>query len=571
MGTTTTFRCAGETHPGLLRTNNEDRFHLDVERGIFLVIDGIGGQAAGEQAAEIALDRMRARLERQTGSLSDRIREAITVANNEIFRLAQTRDTWKGMACVLTVAIVEDGQATVGHVGDTRLYELRRGQIRKVTHDHSPVGVREDSGRLNELEAMQHPRRNEVYRDVGSEEHHPHDDDFIELAQVPFESDSALLLCSDGLSDLLTSAQILRIAQQYAGDPWAVVQRLIAAANDAGGKDNITVLFVEGEQFAATSSSGKTNSRRNGKLREEEEAEGHFTMRLFKALGSRWAFFFYGALLGGVLWSALHSGLWQRGDLPGNEPIGRRLVKTLVVGASTQFDFTSIGDALQEAQAGDTIEVSPGQYVESIDLKEGVSLISQKSREAVILVAPQAGESGVAVVANNLRSGRFAGFKIQGNDRNPLAIGLRLTDSNIEVEDLEISGTRIAAVEVKASAVTLRANYIHDNSGSAVLVGALATPRLAHNVIVNNGKQRGDRKAGLEVLGGARPTLVGNVIADNGVYGIRGWSADGETLRRNFFRVDSRDRAGPPQRTGNAAADTVSRDRASGQTRPDTP
>src|SRR4029453_14267873 len=138
MGITTTFRCAGETHPGLLRTNNEDRFHLDVERGIFLLIDGIGGQAAGEKAAEIALDRMRARLERQTGSLGDRIREAITVAKNEIFPLAQKRETGEGMGLVLTVAVVEDGQVTIGHVGDTRLYEVRGGQIRKVTHDHSP-------------------------------------------------------------------------------------------------------------------------------------------------------------------------------------------------------------------------------------------------------------------------------------------------------------------------------------------------------------------------------------------------------------------------------------------------
>ena len=258
-------------------------------------------------------------------------------------------------------------------------------------------------------------------------------------------------------------------------------------------------------------------------------------------------------------------------DSPGTEPIVRHSVKTLVVGPGTQFDFTSIGDALQEAQAGDTIEVSPGQYVESVYLKEGVSLVSQKSREAIILVAPQAGESGVAVVAKNLRSGRFAGFKIQGNGRNPLAIGLRLTDSNMEVEDLEISGTRIAAVEVKASAVTLRANYIHDNPGSAVLVGDLATPYLAHNVIVNNGKQTGDRKAGLEVLGGARPTLVGNVIADNGVFGIRGWNADSETLQRNFFRVDSRDRVRTAQRAGDAATETVNRDRASGQTRRDTP
>jgi hypothetical protein len=185
--------------------------------------------------------------------------------------------------------------------------------------------------------------------------------------------------------------------------------------------------------------------------------------------------------------------------------------------------------------------VSPGQYAESVVLKEGVNLLSQKSREAVILPTSQVAEGGVAVVAENLKSGRFAGFKIQGDGSTALAVGLRLTGSTLEIEDLEISGTRTAAVEMKASSATLRANYIHDNQRSAILVSALATPHLAHNVIVNNGKETGDPKAGLEVLEGARPTLVGNVIADNGVYGIRGWTADGETLRRNFFRIDGRD------------------------------
>jgi serine/threonine protein phosphatase PrpC len=568
MGITTTFRCAGETHPGLRRTNNEDRFHLDVERGIFLVIDGIGGQAAGERAAEIALDSIRARLKRQTGSLGDRIREAITVANNEIFRLAQTRDNWKGMACVLTVAVVEDGQVTVGHVGDTRLYELRGGQIRKITHDHSPVGDREDSGRLNELEAMQHPRRNEVYRDVGSEEHHPDDDNFVELVQLPFESDSALLLCSDGLSDLLTSAQILRIAQEYAGDPWAVVQQLIAAANDAGGKDNVTVLFVEGESFAPAGSRAKRETKK-GRLGERQETQQRFAAR-FPGFGGRWAFFLYGVLLGVVLWNALQPRLWQGPDSP---EIGSALghsAKTLAVGPGTQFDFSNISEALQQAQAGDTIEVSPGQYGESLILKEGVNLISQGYREAVILSAGQASDAGVAVVAENLKSGRFAGFKIQGDGKTALAIGLRLTGSSLEIEDLEISGTRVAAVEVKGSAATLRANYIHDNLGSAVLVSALATPHLAHNVIVNNGKQTGDPKAGLEVLEGARPTLVGNVIADNGVYGIRGWNADSETLRRNFFRVGGIERARAPQGAEDGSAETGTPSRTSGQTRRDT-
>jgi serine/threonine protein phosphatase PrpC len=146
----------------MVRQNNEDRWHIDPERGIFLVVDGIGGQAAGEKAADIAINLVRARLERQTGTAEDRIREGITVANNEIVRLAATNPDWHGMACVLTVAVIENGGAIVGHVGDSRLYKIRGRDIRKITHDHSPVGEREDGGEISEAEAMRHPRRNEV-------------------------------------------------------------------------------------------------------------------------------------------------------------------------------------------------------------------------------------------------------------------------------------------------------------------------------------------------------------------------------------------------------------------------
>ena len=181
----TKVRCAGASDPGRVRSNNEDAFHIDPERGIFLVVDGIGGQAAGEKAAEIAVERVRARLERQTGTTEQRIREAITMANNEILRAARGNPEWEGMACVLTVAVLENGSAVVGHVGDSRLYQIRRGEIRKITHDHSPVGEREDSRELTEADAMRHPRRNEVFRDVGSEEHAPDDADFIELQRFP--------------------------------------------------------------------------------------------------------------------------------------------------------------------------------------------------------------------------------------------------------------------------------------------------------------------------------------------------------------------------------------------------
>ena len=122
------------------------------------------------------------------------------------------------MACVLTLALVEGEQVTIGHVGDSRLYLIGAGAIRKVTSDHSPVGEIEDAGELSEEEAMAHPRRNEVFRDVGSCPRSADEAEFIEVPQCELPDDAAMLLCSDGLSDHLTSRRIREIAERYAGD-----------------------------------------------------------------------------------------------------------------------------------------------------------------------------------------------------------------------------------------------------------------------------------------------------------------------------------------------------------------
>ena len=96
MQTITTLAAAGDTDPGLKREVNEDRFHIDAARGLFVLVDGVGGQAAGGKAADVALTMLRARLERETGPTTDRIREAITIANNEILRVASSRPEWTG-------------------------------------------------------------------------------------------------------------------------------------------------------------------------------------------------------------------------------------------------------------------------------------------------------------------------------------------------------------------------------------------------------------------------------------------------------------------------------------------
>ena len=237
-------RAAGASDPGRLRSGNEDRLHVDAERGIFVVVDGVGGHAAGEVAAAIAVDIIVQRLERPLWSPEQRVREAIALANNEILTQAQASPERAGMTCVLTLALLTERGVTIGHVGDTRLYRLSGAGIAKLTHDHSPIGEREDAGELTELDAMRHPRRNEVFRDVGSAFHQPEDPGFIEVLDTGFSEESALLLCSDGLSDMLPSSTIQRIVHEHAGEPPMVVEALIRAANEAGGKDNVTAVLL---------------------------------------------------------------------------------------------------------------------------------------------------------------------------------------------------------------------------------------------------------------------------------------------------------------------------------------
>ncbi len=216
---TTVFQAGAATDTGLLRSCNEDRYWMDAERGVFLVVDGVGGQAAGERAAQTAVDAVRESLAGAgTASAEERVREAIAGANNRICGLGEEHPELRGMACVLTLALLEEEQITIGHVGDSRLYLVWKGNIRKLTSDHSPVGESEDAGELSEEEAMQHPRRNEVFRDVGSRRRSPGDEGFIEIRTCRFHPDAAILLCSDGLTDLLTASEVREIVGRYNGD-----------------------------------------------------------------------------------------------------------------------------------------------------------------------------------------------------------------------------------------------------------------------------------------------------------------------------------------------------------------
>ena len=298
--------CGAASDTGLVRDHNEDRYWIDPAHGAFLVVDGVGGQAAGERAAEIAVAQSAGnscdcRSAGGAGAAACRpiasraAAEAIAAANNRIYAESQQDPKLAGMACVLTLALVEGAHVTIGHVGDSRLYLIGAGAIRKVTSDHSPVGEIEDAGELSEEEAMSHPRRNEVFRDVGSCPHSADEEDFIEITECEFPDDAAMLLCSDGLSDHLTSRRIREIVERYTGDAEQTARNLVDAANQAGGRDNITAVFVAGPAFRGR---GAATRPRLGITRIRPRR---------RVWSGRVAFLSYGLLLGMLLWAVLRN------------------------------------------------------------------------------------------------------------------------------------------------------------------------------------------------------------------------------------------------------------------------
>jgi PPM family protein phosphatase len=542
METVSVLKAAGDSDPGLQREVNEDRFHIDLARRLFMVIDGVGGQAAGGKAADTAVSMLRSRLETGTGPASVRLREAIAVANNEIHRIAGLRTEWNGMACVLTVVMVDDTRATVGHVGDTRLYKLRHDRIEKITRDHSPVGEREDAHELSELEAMRHPRRNEVYRDVGSERHEASDPDFVDAKEIPFEPDAALLLCSDGLSDLVDAASINQIVLRWAGQPHQVVKALIDAANEAGGKDNVTVVYVEGEQFAPAGSGASPAeiTRRLSTAPSEDlsrmAAEGASGAPQRHGTGRRQAVRL--ALLGLLTVVIVLALARSRPAAPLPEspdpPTAASDAGRIVV-QPTQ----SIGQALQTAGPGTTIVVEPGEYRETLTLKSYVRLVSRVRHGAVIRLPGTAAEADAAVVARDVTDAALEGFRVIGDAATPLGTGIAVTNSELSLSGIEITGAARAAIDLDGtSRASLIGSDIHDNPGMAFAIRAGANATISHNVFIRNGSAGGPQKA--LIVEDSTPTFVANVFVGISPDVFAGSSDARATLVRDNWFVDAR-------------------------------
>jgi serine/threonine protein phosphatase PrpC len=501
------------TDTGLRRTNNEDRAWTDPEHGIYAVIDGVGGHAAGEEAADCAVEVLRERLSRQTGTPEERLREAIALANNEIFERARSRPEWAGMACVLTVALVEDDVVTVGHVGDSRLYLLRPGEIVKKTHDHSPVGEREDRGELTEEDAMRHSRRNEIYRDVGSGERGPDDPGFIDIITFPMPADGALLLCSDGLTDQIPSAEIRAGVERYAPDFKAAVRSLVDAANAAGGKDNVTVILVTGPEYASAFARAENATLRRTDIYVRDHTET------------------------------------VRSDSTPLLPIALALITGLALGAGATFTWFSffstspriimvgasgINAALNQAHPGDTVVIPDGKYRENVQLREGVALRALHPGAVNLSSA----DGRPAVLARGIDSGSAEGLRIEGDAGSPLSVGVALEDASPSIVNCKITGANTGIVIHGVSSALISSDEIRNNPGTGIEIAGPATPKLDGNIIAANGAGKpGPARPGIEVREPARPVLKNNAIVDNaaGAIWVHGSGWQPADYEENFF------------------------------------
>ena len=240
--TTLYLQSFGITDPGLRRSSNEDAFHADSSTGCFAVADGVGGAAAGEVASSTFIQAVSQRTSRRR-IVSEQdavgvIKDIFFTANTKIYEQGVGHPDYRGMACTAELMIVLEHIFVLGHVGDSRSYRYRNHELVCLTVDHSFVQQQIDLGTMSEAEARTHRLRNVVVRAVGNEERID-----VDIVRGKVRKGDLFLICSDGLTDMLPESEI---AEWIGGD--APVEEkalsLVARANQAGGRDNITVVLV---------------------------------------------------------------------------------------------------------------------------------------------------------------------------------------------------------------------------------------------------------------------------------------------------------------------------------------
>jgi protein phosphatase len=250
------FTWAVASDPGLRRTSNEDSYRVRPDIGLFIVADGMGGHVAGEVASRIAVEASEAFIEETAGadknrtwpfpfepSISleaNRLKAAFRLANRKIASAIANEEDLRGMATTASAMLAGTRTACVAHVGDSRVYVLRGSTLSQLTHDHSWVEEQVRLGTMSPSAARQHPWRNVVTRALSGG-----DDPEVDVQDIEPKPGERYLLCSDGLFTAINDHQIAAILSDRSASLQDICQRLVEAANAAGGPDNITALVLQ--------------------------------------------------------------------------------------------------------------------------------------------------------------------------------------------------------------------------------------------------------------------------------------------------------------------------------------
>jgi serine/threonine protein phosphatase PrpC len=249
MNLSSALEVASATHSGMVRSHNEDSISADAEAGLAVLADGMGGYNAGEVASGIAVAMISAELKKALDSRRPEdlsgvgaehlVAEHAAMANAAIYQAAQTQSQYAGMGTTLVVAMWHDNRMIVGHIGDSRLYRLRGEQFEQVTRDHSLLQEQIDSGMITKEQARFSQNKNLVTRAVGID---PEVE--AEVHSYPVQAGDIYILCSDGLSDMVTDEDIHLTVSSLKANLALAAEQLVQQANDNGGRDNISVILV---------------------------------------------------------------------------------------------------------------------------------------------------------------------------------------------------------------------------------------------------------------------------------------------------------------------------------------
>lgn len=237
-----------KTDAGRIRDNNQDAYYLplDEERPLFIIADGMGGHKAGEIASNLAIEIISDNFSKSSNSehmeeddIKDKIFSSIDEANDKIYKKAMEEENCSGMGTTVTLAYIANKNLYIGHVGDSRAYIFKDGNLSQVTEDHSLVEELIKNGSISKEEARHHPQRNIITRAVGTSKKIVAD-----LITLPKNKTEILLLCTDGLTNMLDDEEIKK-SLINSENMQQVCEDLVQLSNDKGGYDNITVLAVK--------------------------------------------------------------------------------------------------------------------------------------------------------------------------------------------------------------------------------------------------------------------------------------------------------------------------------------